>query len=790
MSELAEGLELGARFVLLRRLGLGGMGEVWLARDNDADDSAADELVALKILGHEFADDTAFATLLKAECKKTKQLVHPGIIRVHDFYAAAGQPFISMQYIDGVSLATLRGASSATILQTMLSVAEALEYAHKAGLIHRDVKAANILLDQNSNPVLTDFGIAAALDSPEYLAVLKTGGSLPAMSPQQLAGEAPDVTDDVYALGSLMYELLSGFPLFHPEATADQVRDEIPARLEHNYAGEVLPKSLGDLIAAMLDKSAARRPQGMRAVIAMLESCIAELAVDTTSGSSATAADTIQIVSRGAAQPGLAASQISRKSSRPAATMSGPLVWSAVGALLLATLGVVLWLPAYIESQSPDPEVSARERMLERRRAELLATESVAAAVDSGSRELADAALGDLLQMEDDLRAKAVERWGGQDWAAALDFVNDGDEAYKRGDFTRAVSAYQDALAQLRPLDSRVDEVLNDALADGLAALEAGNRAMAVERFELALAIDASNAAAKQALQRALQLDKVLELMTAAAAAETQSQWDAALAAYDDVIGLDPQWTAAQEGRQRVQAIVREQNYQAAMSAGYAAVAAESYSQAAQAFEKALRARPGDRDASAALAQIKTDQRQSELVRAVAAARTLEIKELWLEAVQKYQVIIDRDSSVTVAREGLARSRKRAGLAASLEHELDNTTRLNQEPVWQAAQALLQQARGIDAPGPRHSAQIEALAQALEIAAQPVPVVFESDNLTEVVIYKVGSLGVFARRTLELRPGAYVAVGSRAGFRDVRRDFLVQGDGETPPIDVRCKETI
>jgi serine/threonine protein kinase len=142
---------------------------------------------------------------------------------------------------------------------------------------------------------------------------LKTGGSLPAMSPQQLAGELPDVTDDVYALGSLMYELLSGFPLFHPEAIADQVRDEIPARLEHNYAGEVLPKSLGDLFAAMLDKSAARRPQGMRAVIAMLESCIAEQAVDTTSASSAATADTIQIVSRGAARPVPAASQISRK---------------------------------------------------------------------------------------------------------------------------------------------------------------------------------------------------------------------------------------------------------------------------------------------------------------------------------------------------------------------------------------------------------------------------------------------------------------------------------------------
>ena len=103
---------------------------------------------------------------------------------------------------------------------------------------------------------------------------------------------------------------------------------------------------------------------------------------------------------------------------------------------------------------------------------------------------------------------------------------------------------------------------------------------------------------------------------------------------------------------------------------------------------------------------------------------------------------------------------------------------------------VLQQARGVSSPGRILVDQIARLDELLRIAAIPVPVKFQSDNLTEVVIYKVGSLGMFQSRTLDLKPGRYVAVGSRAGYRDVRRSFQVLPQGAGEPIVLSCEEPI
>ena len=125
-----------------------------------------------------------------------------------------------------------------------------------------------------------------------------------------------------------------------------------------------------------------------------------------------------------------------------------------------------------------------------------------------------------------------------------------------------------------------------------------------------------------------------------------------------------------------------------------------------------------------------------------------------------------------------------------LDYENTNPDRLNDDANWQAANQLLDYARAIDTSGPVLTSQINRLAKTLELAQIPLPVRFESDNLTEVVVYKVGKLGTFVSRTLDLKPGAYVAVGTRAGYRDVRRNFRVVPDGTMSPVVVRCEEPI
>jgi hypothetical protein len=190
------------------------------------------------------------------------------------------------------------------------------------------------------------------------------------------------------------------------------------------------------------------------------------------------------------------------------------------------------------------------------------------------------------------------------------------------------------------------------------------------------------------------------------------------------------------------------------------------------------------------LQQVSAEQRLEKIVAQQARARELEAAEDWAGAVRQYEALLLTDAALGSAKQGLARSQQRAALAAELDKAIANADVLNDESKWQSARGLANQAREAKPMGAKLAAQIAALERALTVAAVPVPVRFESDSQTDVVIYKVGRLGLFQTMTLDLRPGKYVAVGSRDGFRDTRRSFLVAPDGTTPPVVVRCEEPI
>jgi hypothetical protein len=148
------------------------------------------------------------------------------------------------------------------------------------------------------------------------------------------------------------------------------------------------------------------------------------------------------------------------------------------------------------------------------------------------------------------------------------------------------------------------------------------------------------------------------------------------------------------------------------------------------------------------------------------------------------------DANLADARQGQERARSRLDLDQRLRRELGNADHFNDDAAYAKAKTLLETARGIAAPGPVLQRQVAELDGLLQLATQPIPVRLESDNLTQVTVFKVGRLGAFSNRTLELRPGAYVAVGSRPGYRDVRRPFRVAPGGEATPVVVRCEEPI
>lgn len=782
MAELSEGLSLGARFRLVGLLGTGGMGEVWQAHDLQQN-----RQVALKILRAELADQQGFIDLLKAECDALLGLVHPNIVRVYAFHDDGGHQFISMELVEGRSLKQLRGRGWDEIVQAILPLIDALEYSHRAGIVHRDIKPGNVILDATGQPRLMDFGVASLLDA-DGDRQLRTGGSLPAMSPQQLAGERPSVSDDVYAFGSLLYDLISGAPLFTPDISELRVRNAEPPSLAEKVK-IAIPDSLDRLIAAMLDKQPERRPPGMGAVRAALEELLADRDADEAPDAEQIAAGGIRPVTRRRNLSEAPQSYQSRPLADSAQTGGpGRFVYAGLALLAIILVAVLFVLPNVVDNNGgvvPVRQEEAAPAVAPPSPAEEAVTDA-----ERGSRELADQALADVLELTDTLESLAVEVWGGKGWQAARELVSAGDEAYKDRLYGTATESYRQGLLLMQPLESRSAEVLQSALADGLAALEDGNQLLALERFDLALSIDANNSAAQAGRERALQLDKVLALMERASAYEFESELQAALQSYEEVLALDPQWNAAQEGKARVTAAIAGNSYQSAMSQGYAALAAKDYAQARISFNAALAARPGDANARAAIAQLDGEQKLARILSLSAEAERYAAQENWTEAAASYEAVLKIDANVLAAARGLEDSRQRIELDNRLRGAIASPDRLADDEVWQGARRLLDYAQQIDPAGPLLTGQISELDRLLQRARVRVEVRFESDSETDVVIYKVGKLGRFQATTLELKPGSYTAVGVRSGYRDVRRSFRVAPETVMQPIDIRCEDPI
>ncbi|MFW2405798.1 MAG: protein kinase domain-containing protein [Gammaproteobacteria bacterium] len=790
MQGLSAGLTISDRFTLVRRLGAGGMGEVWLA-----DDSELADRVALKLLDPRFADSPGFVDLLRRECSQARSLVHPNIVRVFDFHATDERYFISMQYVDGDTLVASRGVAFQKVVHQGLMVCDALAYAHRSGVIHRDVKASNVLVDRNGVCYLTDFGIASLMSSngDGEGASIKGGGTLPSMSPQQLAGLPASVSDDIYSFGAMLHELIVGEPLFHPDVTTERIRAERAPPLTNDKTGQPLPESLIKLVGAMLSKSPEQRPAGIGAVRSVLEDIQADFPQDTQAGASD---ELIRPISRRTTAPAVSEDGATmaprRRVEKKDAGLSPKIVYGALAALLGVAVVVIFLLPGAVQErrqaggkvvdeqpaqrvEQPDPGDAAAE------------TSAAALAV---KREIADEILGELLVAQDRLRALGVAVWGGQDWEDAESAVASGDDAYQDRRFDAAVTSYRQALNTMKILEPRAPEVLSRALADGLAAIDAGDREGAEQNFTLALAVDPVNEVARKGLARATRLDDVIELTRKAADVEQAGDLSAAADLYAQALDVDPEWTPARDGLTRTRSGVAQLSYEKRMAAGFGALSDKEFERARREFNAALATRPGDADATAALRQVETEAKLAEVIRLQARARIAETGEDWATAAGHYEAILAIDPAVTSAKKNLERARKRSQLADSLDSAIAKADALNDERVARKARSLLGDARSIASPGPVLSGQIDRLDELLQIASVPVRVVFQSDNATEVVIYKVGSLGAFQTRAVDLRPGRYVAVGSRAGYRDVRRSFLVMPQGTDGPIELSCKEPI
>ncbi len=246
------------RYELEQRIGRGGMADVYLARDR-----LLDRPVAIKVLFPEFATDPNFVERFRREAQSAANLNHPNVVSVYDWGKQGNTYFMAMEYIAGRTLADIlrsNGRLSAHQAAEIASeVASALGFAHRGGVVHRDVKPANILIADDGRVKVADFGIARALNSAAEQDLTQAGavmGTATYFSPEQAQGAQPDPRSDLYSLGIVLYEMVGGRPPFsgdNPVAIAYKQVHDAPQPLNH-LAPDV-PRPFEAIVAKLLAKN-------------------------------------------------------------------------------------------------------------------------------------------------------------------------------------------------------------------------------------------------------------------------------------------------------------------------------------------------------------------------------------------------------------------------------------------------------------------------------------------------------------------------------------------------------
>jgi tetratricopeptide (TPR) repeat protein len=620
--------------------------------------------------------------------------------------------------------------------------------------VHRDIKCGNVLLDDDGRARLADF-VSATLAGHAT-----PGGSPHNLSPQQLRGEPASPADDLYAFGALLYELLSGRPPWYPDVTPDRVLHEpVPALLPRHPA----PERLRRLALRLLAKSPAQRLGSMVEVRAELAAALAE------------APDESAV---------LPVSTAPASAARP--TRRVWLVPAAALALLAGAAAVFLWLPERVgNGAGVAEEIAAAQAEAEHRKQ----AEADAASLEA-ARVAAEAERDTLDTKLAALDARGAAAWAVEDMAAARRARAEGERQHQARAYTAAGAAWQQGLAGLEALEARLPQLVAAAVGEGNAALGAGRSQAAREAFGRALAIEAENAAAKRGLARAETLDEVLALVDAAARDEQAGRLAQAEQGYRAALALDAEAPGAEAGLARIAAGRQGDAYAAAMSRGLAALAGGRSEEAREAFNRALGLRPGSKEAEDALAQVDARERAGTLAAIEQRAREAERAERWKDAEIAWSEARQLEPTLVAAQEGLARTAPRVALDARMAALLSSPERVWTPAGRSEARSVLEAVAAAGAPKQRLEAEARELAARVAAAEVPVRVALTSDGLTEVVINRVGRFGSFQNRDVELLPGRYAVVGTRRGYRDVRRELVVTPDGPPPSIVIRCEEPI
>ena len=741
--------------MLIRPLGEGGMAFVWLARD-----MKLDLLVALKFLNKDLTKNTRSFARFKREWEISSNLIHSNIIRVFEFHTdMTFTPFYSMQYIKGPDLSVLCEGEISNSLKPFGLIADAIHYAHQREIIHGDIKASNIILSAEGNPFLLDFGIASA--ASDLNGVDRGNNSF----------DQIQMADDILSLGILIYEVIFGMPPNFDKALEPVLQTKVN-------------RDLGLLILNMLDPNPSIRPVAKDVKSLLKEagfpankaSFIFEdefesenevIEADLLNKPNNNTENRIEIDNNT-----LGVNGISRKT-----------FFMSLFLILIVCFSVIFVLPGTV---STDKEITK----------DLNATPTVnfennADVIDKTlqARKKADNMLANLLLEFNLLEDKGAEKWANSIFQSMRNNYNYGDSAYLDGNYDSAFKYYEAAFEESKRLSGRIDQELTINLEAGKNALDNNKYNDAIGHFDIVTTIEPNNQNYTHYYKRALNLEEVLNLNSQSTALLREGKFEYAREIILTALQLDSEFRPSKDLLQEIDANITRDRFEKRMSEGFIALEGLDFQSARVLFSDAKRLYPDSSepiDAMLQLEQIEKDILISDLVENI---KGYEETEQWEIAVTSYQELLRIDKDMRLAKDGLFNASERLGLHNKLQAYIDDYDTLSDSQVMQQAIDLLVKVSVFEKK-PRLTSQIKELSRLLKRANTPIEVNFLSDNLTNVTVYRVGNFNFFVEKLVSLRPGQYVAVGARDGYRDVRIEFTVAPEIELKPIVIICEEPI
>jgi len=344
MTEVAGNTLIDGRYRVLRRIGSGGMADVYCAEDIHLG-----RQVAIKVLHRRFAQDQEFVERFRREAKSAAGLNHPNVVGVFDRGEHEGTYYIAMEFLEGQTLKDIVAAeaplSQERVIDLGLQILQAAGFAHSHGVIHRDFKPHNVIVDHQGHAKVTDFGIARA-GASEMTETGSIMGTAQYLSPEQAQGHAVTATSDIYSIGVMLYEMLAGrLPFEGDSAVAVALKhlSEPPAPISQ-WRPDVHP-ALEAVVMAALAKDPAQRWQSAEDLAAGLEAARTQIAAGPNGGQDTAAFAAIPMpVPDETGRTNLAPPSVVAPVAEPQEKRERRWPWYAIGALALALVGVLLYL--------------------------------------------------------------------------------------------------------------------------------------------------------------------------------------------------------------------------------------------------------------------------------------------------------------------------------------------------------------------------------------------------------------------------------------------------------------